>query len=1054
MPSPFTFFRRHAAVLMVVMIGLSMMAFIFLDTLMKLDPTQLSELGLLLLPLLGATTAWTITARSEHSTGYACCGAVAGIVLAVSLQATWQEYTVEILTIGSGCIVVAFWAVGLKRSPTRSWARSFFESTTEIRIFRFVRVFALPSWFLTALVGIAIGYVVAFPIRRLDRSYAVDTTVFKLTSAQVETLIKQRQLVNAFLESAQRRAQQQWPEHVRDQGLVDQQNFRKVDENGDGLLDIEEFQKLNLPGNTSLRLLDFDRNGRLSPRELEQFVQFRAFQFPGFLEDARFTLSGRPLEQDVVLGELLRSTADRLGVVVDAAMIKRFKQRATTTPGSNTRPLLSNQAYQELLDSLDLAEADLDAALVSELKARLTLRLLVPPTPATPHQYWSTFRQLNERRAIEAVAIPAEAFFDGVEDPDQRTLLPYFNDHRASLSGQQAPGAPGFFQPRRVKLAYFVARYDDFVKLVEDNDPVTDELDPPVDPVTDEDVEVYYRENKDARFSNPAHREIPQPVESDADKPDSDKTETDKPKTDKSKTDKPKTDKPKTGKGDKPKENSPPADQSRKSEPAENAPPPLVLDDEPPPPPEPRSIPARYFSLDSERRAEIREELTRERTLRLIRHQLQRAIDGTSPPRGMGALGDLRRIPDPVDPDPISAADIRSELRQLAETLTQVDYQETPLLSAEELEELEIGRPGDPGFSQVPGQLSGTSSVLRAIFGNETARLYSPTLDPAKDRTFSRFDNPAGESFHAYWVTEDVPAHIPEFEPLTIDGSRTLDEINDQTFDYEAFPTDPTLRPGTMTFAAYFQAVRRQSQSDSEGLRVRHLVVIEKPAAESGATQFEATERVGEQTVNELVTESWKLRHAGSHHLIPSDTKPPWKTAEARCRQLQKLPAVSDDKPLAEALANQTVTGTEKDTRMVTVIPAEFSWLTQPRSMLPPSMGGRQQPITLSEVPLLAIDDRPGPGEEFMKMVFNELDEIGSFGVAPNADHSVWYLVRLAERPDANTVRRSYDRFQGENPVEATDRYTPLTNRQRQWRFEWLEEFVGEHGWNWQIRTR
>ena len=55
MASPFQFFRKHTAIMMVVLIGLSMASFIVLEPLMQLaqNPGQLTQLSLFLLPLLG-----------------------------------------------------------------------------------------------------------------------------------------------------------------------------------------------------------------------------------------------------------------------------------------------------------------------------------------------------------------------------------------------------------------------------------------------------------------------------------------------------------------------------------------------------------------------------------------------------------------------------------------------------------------------------------------------------------------------------------------------------------------------------------------------------------------------------------------------------------------------------------------------------------------------------------------------------------------------------------------------------------------------------------------
>ncbi len=74
MTSPFGVFRKHQRVLMVVLIGLAMFAFIFLDAMTKMDS------GTALLPILfvmlGAGVFWVLGSQTGKANSYAAAGAL------------------------------------------------------------------------------------------------------------------------------------------------------------------------------------------------------------------------------------------------------------------------------------------------------------------------------------------------------------------------------------------------------------------------------------------------------------------------------------------------------------------------------------------------------------------------------------------------------------------------------------------------------------------------------------------------------------------------------------------------------------------------------------------------------------------------------------------------------------------------------------------------------------------------------------------------------------------------------------------------------------------
>ena len=120
MASPFQFFRKHTAIMMVVLIGLSMASFIVLEPLMQLaqNPGQLTQLSLFLLPLLGAILAWTIKAGSSRSTEYALWGAVGGLVVAAGWRISSVETSYAVLIGGLGVVAFGFWNIAASQDST------------------------------------------------------------------------------------------------------------------------------------------------------------------------------------------------------------------------------------------------------------------------------------------------------------------------------------------------------------------------------------------------------------------------------------------------------------------------------------------------------------------------------------------------------------------------------------------------------------------------------------------------------------------------------------------------------------------------------------------------------------------------------------------------------------------------------------------------------------------------------------------------------------------------------------------------------------------------
>jgi hypothetical protein len=156
----------------------------------------------------------------------------------------------------------------------------------------------------------------------------------------------------------------------------------------------------------------------------------------------------------------------------------------------------------------------------------------------------------------------------------------------------------------------------------------------------------------------------------------------------------------------------------------------------------------------------------------------------------------------------------------------------------------------------------------------------------------------------------------------------------------------------------------------------------------------------------------WKVEVVAAH--VPQFTDPgiealvlqAWELEKARPlaeKRAQELAAaatkggVQKGVSLAEWAAKQdtaaqrlTVTGAKGGDPLVVASTPEFSWMREPGAIGQNSFN--RPPPVLSEVTFVEQ-----PGDKFMEVVFNELDE-GQVGVAPNKDRSIFYVVQVQGR--------------------------------------------------------
>lgn len=111
--------------------------------------------------------------------------------------------------------------------------------------------------------------------------------------------------------------------------------------------------------------------------------------------------------------------------------------------------------------------------------------------------------------------------------------------------------------------------------------------------------------------------------------------------------------------------------------------------------------------------------------------------------------------------------------------------------------------------------------------------------------------------------------------------------------------------------------------------------------------------------------------------------------AEKRAEELAEIVRKSD-KSMAETLGDKTATGNESPEKLVVRESEQFSWL---RMSFAPNPNAFQAPqIMLSQISAV---EHAGP--DFMAYIFDKLQN-GEVGVAPNADKSIYYVVKVRDR--------------------------------------------------------
>jgi len=1061
MASPFQFFRKHTAVMMVVVIGLSMAAFILLDPLMQLaqNPGQIQQLSVFLLPLLGGILAWTIKAASGRAMEYALWGAVAGAVVAAGWRITPELVSYAVLIGGLGVAAFGFWNIAASHDSTgaaRSWSSRRTDLTeVGLRRGKGLMVNAAGTAVVTGcLFGVVAG-IVGHSVGRQSAPAIIDGQPISMN--QIDRLKQRRQLATSFLASLA--------------SAVDQQSG------------------------------------------------FRAQNH--FTIGPRF---GQPLsiEQDVVLGELFHREADRLGISVDDKTVKayieqftagredkiRYRNQANQINRMLTDPTnpnrfqntalfrsefdrlttladsisdgnrLGGDLYRRTLRRIGATQAEAFDALREEIRIRTVIDILGPTLalrpeqeamfgssttlPFAPAEAWQQLRRQQVKQTLDVAMLPVEAFLDDTE-PGGGAVSQAFNDgtngvlHKHNLPNRIEEGSPGFWQARRVNVGVFTIDFNEFEARVEDSNPVTRQQ------VTD-----YYNTHRETEFRNRNYRELPD----DADDKKTDDKKTDDKKTDDKKTDDKKTDDKK-------------ADDKKADKPETKEPPLLDLDEvDPPPPPTPQRIEPKYIALETVRE-QIRRGLLTWRTEKLIRQAIKVTEDGPADSENLMQLIEAVRRPAIGSLDGEDSAQNRiaqcrtiqtrvtgleARLKQLGEA-ARIPYRSTGVVSVAEIHqrsesteseidaaeffrgltvEQQIKSNANP-FAFTPGQ-----SVISEILSRETSAVYSlQMLIPGESTLYSLTEPPTNVTRNSGWsmqpdakyflwvVLEEIPGHTPTLLDFEWTGDETLEEV-EQEVGYEVLVAPPGA-DDSLTVSEWFEIL----SPDGKPVRSRHLEV--KQVTRDGKTTYTAIEYVGDTKLEDVVKESIRMRLAAAR-------------AKAFANETLKklIEDAGKDTPLAEVLVDLTNSGQKLDPQqdipgvelelkyqsIQTAVTAPFSW----QAGSPPTAAstGIPEPVQmgLSPIPELPVPSGgQGAGTEFMQ-TFCETLAVGEVGVALSYDHTAVYIGRVTSRDtlepkefdagiDSLLSNRSFQSQRG----RATGNFLRA----------WLAEFQKRHGWNGEV---
>lgn len=772
----------------------------------------------------------------------------------------------------------------------------------------------------------------------------------------------------------------------------------------------------------------------------------------GFTSDRDITA------EDVVLGEVLRREADQMGMIISDDVVRKFIKDLT---GGK----LSREAFSEIRRTLQVSEKGIFDALKAELKARNAARLLTGQTHITPQNRWEFFKQLNVTQSAELVAIPVSNFYQEGVEPTADELQNLLNQYRENTpgftpDGRPDEGRPGFFQPPKVQLAYLEAVFDTVKASVGE---VTDEeirarydeqypeTAVPEDDATDKPAAMPEKEGA----ATPGLPTLPAPgtpaSPPPADAPTDDKPEAEaKPEADKPAEPAAEPEKPAAPQADEPakpdqKPNEPQADEPKSEEPTATpdesssssrndvgrslSPLQFVAFQEPDAPTaEPQAEPT----------AETKTETPAAEQPAGDKPETPAAPDATPP----------ATTPEPAadTPAPAAPASEKSESEKSeSETPTSESPENPPALPAPQpgtpLPALgtdglppapEVNRPAldDELKEELREEILRERTQLKVVQIMEEAQTFASSLAQryrlgADDENYISLEK-ATEEIRKYAEEHQLEFIETPFLPLQ-------DLRNSEDYPVgSAFVMSPGDPRGMRTVADdLFQSspmllfnvnqARRFSFGEAGASESRYIFW------KTGFKDAYAPKTIDdEERVRAQVLTVWKRQNADEA------TR---KRAEAIADLVR-----NSDKPMSEALAEETVTGTEGSLYLTVRETGDFSKRT--RGMVNPSNPFQTPPPRYS-----IVTGAEDAGIRFFNLVCDALQP-GEVGIAPNREGSVYYVVKVTERNPADEA--GWSRLRSRFLEEFSQMPSDMFGFGNQMTYEYLgQELLSQFGGDW-----
>lgn len=780
---------------------------------------------------------------------------------------------------------------------------------------------------------------------------------------------------------------------------------------------------------------------RAIANRMVSLVYFGANPEPGFmaqfmLERYLFDFRSGDMTNDLLIAELLNRDADTLGIqVTDEAVMNFLKEVAGKDKDGDDK--LTKSVFNDAIKAIrqqfqGVSENTVFNSLRHEMRARQALGVLYGGDRTTPLDVWDLHRKINTRQSAQLVELPVSEFVDKTSEPSEPELKAFFDEYKKNYpnfteKGQLEEGRPGLFLPRRVQLAYI--------------EPIYEELEKQVGEITEEEIQKRYEEQYQRQMpADSVHGElnlpdmpvlpnVPQAPENQA--PAEQVPAQESPAATDPPAESPATDKP---------TETPPAEEKPAAEtPAEQP------TKEQPEGEKPAEVPAEPSAPETKPEAPPTEPKPEGTSSRPLRRHLQDVVliqeqdpvaekpsetekpAETTPAAEKSAEPAASETPPPADkPAGEAPADKPASGESVEKPATEAPPAEAP--PAEKPADKPDDSPAPMPEGGKPTEAPLTVPPVEDAAGKENATGAENMDDdpPPPVSAVRPLDEPLRQQIRDELLAEKTR---PLIEAKMKSAREFLDDLHLQVVEYldqqkkkaAGEPIESTgkaLSPedATKQLKDYAQqhgliftetpllSLNDLAQSEDYPVGVA-LGAGQRPVVQNiMSTRTDDLYSVGmaDDFVRHTSYVYWKVKDIAAHepaNLDEPDVKEAavkaWRSLKARDKVIKRSQELADlvsksGKPIAEALAEQTVTGDKENSVFVTVkSTGEFSWMR--RSFTPNQFGGDSAPT------LGAIQGVEKAGDNFMAKVFDGMKP-GETAVVPNEDRSSYYIVQIEKR--------------------------------------------------------